>query len=198
MQLQNLKPYIPYAVVALVFAVLGAAGGWALKPDVVRVEERVRVQEVEKQVVVTKESVRVEVVRVKDQQLQERYRKQEVISSDGTVTRTEERNIDVAVHETNNKTEVKVVEVEKKVFVDRVVDRMIKVEPVLPNWNVGVLVGAAPRLDNLPSTPIMLGVVAERRLAGPVWAGLWAMGGSPVTQFQLTNVSAGIKLGVEF
>lgn len=186
------------AVAALALFAGGVGLGWAVKPDVVRVEEHLKTVEVEKQVVVVQEKVRVEVVKVKDTSVVERYRREKTTSPDGTIREVEEKNIDTVSKEVVNKTEVKVVEVEKQVVVEKQVDKLVKVEPVLPQWRASLLAGAAPRFDNLATTPIMVGVEGERRIAGPVWLGVWVMGGSAVQQFQLTNVGGGLKLAVEF
>jgi hypothetical protein len=197
MELPSLKlPAV--AAVALCFAVAGVAAGWYMKPDVVRVEEKVRVVEVTKEVVVAQEKVRVEIVRVKDTAVVEAYRKEKTTSPDGTIKEVEERNINTVVKENTTQTEVKVVKVEVEKLVDRVVDRVVRVEPVLAQWHAGILAGAAPRFDTPALTAVMGGVEVERRVAGPFWVGAWVMGGSPVQQFQLTNAAIGIKLGVEF
>lgn len=170
MNLQSLKDKWPYLVVALVFGLGGAAGGWALKPDVVKIEEKVRVETVEKQVVVIQEKVRVEVVKVKDTQVAERYRKETTALPDGTVKTVEERNIDTVVKEKENSVQVKVVEVEKQVVVKQDVVREIKIDPVLPDWYVGAMGGVAL----LTPSPVA-GIEAKRRIAGPVFGGVTAL-----------------------
>jgi len=182
---------------------MGLAVGLKIGPENVRVEEKIKVVEVVKEVVVAKEVVRVEVVRVKDTQVVDRWRREktETQDPDGTVTKreVEERNIDTVVKEKETKAEVKVVEVIKEVVVDRekVVEKQI--EPVLPNWHAGALVGVAPRFDQPLATPVMVGLEVERRVTGPVWLGGWAIGGSPVVGgFALTNVAVGLKVGMEF
>lgn len=197
------------AIVAICVLVLGVVIGMGLAvglkigPENVKVEEKLKVVEVEKQVVVVKEVVKVEVVRVKDTQIVDRWRREktETQMPDGTLTKreVEERNIDTVVKEKETKAEVKVVEVVKEVVVERekVVEK--RTEPVLPNWHAGALVGAAPRFDQPLATPVMVGLEVERRVAGPVWLGGWAIGGSPVVGgFALTNVAVGLKVGMEF
>lgn len=198
MQPQKRNIILGAVAIAFIAFVGGGAVGWAIKPDQVRIEEKVRMVEVEKQVVVTQEKVRVEVVKVKDTQTVERYRKEKTTSPDGTIREVEERNIDAVSKETVNNTEVKVVEVEKKVEVEKQVDRVVKIDPVLAQWRAGLMVGASLQVDNIAKSPIMVGVEAERRIAGPVWIGVWAMAGSTVQQFQLTQPTAGLKLAVEF
>lgn len=204
--MENWKKFAITFSLALALGFLAATALWTsigIGPEKFKVEEKVKVVEVEKQVVVAKEVVRVEVVRVKDTQIVDRWRREktETQTPDGTLTKreVEERNIDTVVKEKETKAEVKVVEVVKEVVVDRekVVEK--RIEPVLPNWHAGALIGAAPRFDQPLATPVMVGLEVERRVAGPVWLGGWAIGGSPVVGgFALTNVAVGLKVGMEF
>lgn len=179
---------LPFIVVSVVSILVGAGISWKLKPDVVRVEEKIKTVEVEKQVVVVQEKVRVEVVKVKDSQVVERWRREKTQSPDGTIRETEEKNIDSIVKEKENSVEVKVVEVEKQVVVEKMVDRVIKIDPVLANWHVGIL-GGSQLLVPVP----VFGVEVERRIAGPFWGGLW---GTANTQF--SSGAVGAKLSIEF
>lgn len=204
--MENWKKFAITFSLALALGFLAATALWAgigIGPEKLKVEEKVKVVEVEKQVVVVKEVLKVEVVRVKDTQIVDRWRREktETQMPDGTLTKreVEERNIDTVVKEKETKAEVKVVEVVKEVVVERekVVER--RIEPVLPNWHAGALVGVAPRFDQPLATPVMVGLEVERRVAGPVWLGGWAIGGSPVVGgFALTNVAVGLKVGMEF
>lgn len=204
--MENWKKFAITFSLALALGFLAATALWAgigIGPEKFKVEEKVKIVEVEKQVVVVKEVVKVEVVRVKDTQIVDRWRREktETQMPDGTLTKreVEERNIDTVVKEKETKAEVKVVEVVKEVVVERekVVEK--RTEPVLPNWHAGALVGAAPRFDQPLATPVMVGLEVERRVAGPVWLGGWAIGGSPVVGgFALTNVAVGLKVGMEF
>ncbi len=204
--MENWKKFAITFSLALALGFLAATALWAgigIGPEKFKVEEKVKIVEVEKQVVVVKEVVKVEVVRVKDTQIVDRWRREktETQMPDGTLTKreVEERNIDTVVKEKETKAEVKVVEVVKEVVVERekVVER--RIEPVLPNWHAGALVGVAPRFDQPLATPVMVGLEVERRVAGPVWLGGWAIGGSPVVGgFALTNVAVGLKVGMEF
>jgi hypothetical protein len=204
--MENWKKFAITFSLALALGFLAATALWAgigIGPEKLKVEEKVKVVEVEKQVVVVKEVLKVEIVRVKDTQIVDRWRREktETQMPDGTLTKreVEERNIDTVVKEKETKAEVKVVEVVKEVVVERekVVEK--RTEPVLPNWHAGALVGAAPRFDQPLATPVMVGLEVERRVAGPVWLGGWAIGGSPVVGgFALTNVAVGLKVGMEF
>lgn len=182
---------------------VGMVVGSFVKPDTVKVEERIKVVEVVKEVVVEHETVRVEIVRVKDTQVVERWHREktETKSPDGTVItkEIEDKNIDTLVKEKENSTELKVVEVIKEVVVTKEIEKEKIVTPVLAQWHLGVLVGVAPRFDVPSETPLLLGLEAERRLAGPVWLGAWVSGGSPlVGGFKLTNASVGLKVAIEF
>ncbi len=157
-----------------VYVAIGLGGlvvGRITAPESVRVEEKLKTVEVEKQVVVTVEKVQVQVVRVKDSAVQDRYRREAktVNSPDGTVTvtETEERNIDTVVKETENKTEVKVVEVEKQVIIEKekIVEKITT--PVLPSWKVNAV--ATSQIYNLSN--VSYGAQVERRIFGPIWVG---------------------------
>lgn len=200
--LEVLKTQGPKLAKPLFLLGCGVLIGWLVKPDVVRVEEKIKTIEVEKQVVVVQEKVRVEIVKVKDTQVVERWHREktEERRPDGTVIakEVEDRNIDSIVRERENSTEVKVVEVEKQVVVERKVEVFREVKPVLPDWHVGVLAGVAPRFDAPLASPIMLGLEGERRIAGPLWLGIWGMAGSPATGLNITNGAIGIKASMEF
>jgi hypothetical protein len=202
--LEKIKPihFVVVAVCELLVLVGGIAIGWYSKPDVVRTETQLQVVEVEKQIVVEKEVVRVEIVKVKDTQVVERWHREktEEKKPDGTVLtkEVEDRNIDSIVKEKENSTEIRVVEVEKQIVVEREKIVTQVSEPVLANWHVGAMVGLAPQFDNLGGSPVMVGAEVERRIVGPIWAGAWVMGGSSTSQFKVVNGSAGIKIGMEF
>jgi len=201
--LDLVKKYGPKAIPVVVALLVGIGFGWWAKPDVVKIEEKLKVVEVEKQIVVQHETVRVEVVRIKDTTVVERWHREktETKSPDGTVVlkEVEDKNIDSIVKEKENNTEVKVVEVIKEVVVEKVVVQERVVTPMLAQWHLGVLIGTAPRFDSPTDTPLLLGVEAERRIVGPVFLGAWVMAGSPVVgAFKVTNAAVGLKVGVEF
>jgi hypothetical protein len=188
--LKIVKTSAPFAVTLII----GAGIGWSLRPSQVKVEEKVKVVEVEKQVVVEKEVIRVEIVRIKDTSVVERWHREktEERRPDGTViaSEVEDRNIDTVVKEKENSTQVKIVEVERQVVVEK--ERLVekKITPVLAQWHVGVLGGGRLDISTMESTWV-IGVEVERRIAGPVFAGAWTVGG-PGT------VVGGVKLGLEF
>jgi hypothetical protein len=193
----KLKSYVLKALPYVVCAAVGVAVGWEVKPDRVEIQERVRVEQVEKQVVVIQEQVRVEVVKVKDTQVVERWHREktEERRPDGTVIskEVEDRNIDTVIHDRENKTEVRVVEVEKQVVVvqKETVEKVVR--PVLADWKVGVLAGIQPQFrPELSLSNYVLGAEVDRRIAGPFWVGVW---GTSSNSFQVT---AGLKASVEF
>lgn len=212
--LDKLKAHWPMIVLVLVCVGGGIAIGWGLKPDVVKIEEKL----VEKEVVVKDgridelltqlATLNRDYQEMKNSQTNERYHKEilETVNADGskTVKTTIDKNVNTVVQETKKEVEIKVVEVEKKVVEiqtvtvtkDVVVEKVTT--PVLAQWSVGLMVGVAPRFDNPSTTPIMVGVEAERRLVGPVWGGVWLMAGSPVTAFGVTNSAGGLKARIEF
>lgn len=201
--LDLVKKFGPKAVPIVVALLVGIGAGWFAKPDVVKVEEKLKVVEVVKEVVVQHETVRVEVVRVKDTQVVERWHREktETKTPDGTVVtkEVEDKNIDSIIKEKENSTEVKIVEVIKEVVVEKEVIKEKVVTPMLAQWHLGVLVGTAPRFDSPTDTPLLIGVEAERRILGPVWLGAWGMAGSPVVGgFKVVNASLGLKVGFEF
>lgn len=183
---------LPYIAIAVIFLFGGAAIGWALKPDVLKIEEKIKTVDVIKEVVVVKEVVRVEVVKVKDTQVVERWHREKKTTTtpDGavTTTETEDKNIDSIVKEKENSTQVKVVEVEKQVVVEKIVQVEVSKTPVLKDWHVGVTGGT----ELLAPVPVF-GVEAERRIAGPFFLGAY---GNFNTQF--TRGQVGLKVAIEF
>jgi hypothetical protein len=194
---EKLKQYLPKILSYLAVLVVGIAIGWGMKPDQVRVEEKIRVEQVEKQVVVVKEQVRVEIVKVRDSQVLDKTHTEttETKSPDGTVvTKTiEDKNVDSVVHDRENTTEVKVVEVTKEVVVVKTetVEKISK--PVLPDWRVGVLVGIQPVILPTPGIPgYVYGAEIERRIVGPFSLGLFG------TLDGHQQATVGAKVGFEF
>ena len=187
------KTLLAVAITAVVCLLGGAGLGWGLKPDVVKIEERIKVVEVTKEVVVVQEKVRVEVVKVKDTQVVERWHREKKTFPDGTITEVEDKNIDSIVNEKENTVEVKIVEVTKEVVVEKLVDRVIKIDPVLAQWRVGATGGAQFLFSEFPMPTPVFGVEAERRLAGPFWIGLV---GSLNTKLNVADIR--LKVAVEF
>lgn len=94
-----------------------------------------------------------------------------VITKEGVVTEHE-------IEKTDTKEDTK-----KTADVDRVVtrdaERVVTVEKIVtlrPSWRVGVLAGASFQTPLLPiAGPLVLGVEAQYRIAGGLWAGLWTL-----------------------
>lgn len=207
--LELLKKYWPYVVGGLVLLLGGIGIGWGVKPDVVKIEEREKI--VEKQVTTESqkalmtafENLRVEMEKVRETQVVEKYHREELETrlADGTYTKkvTVDKNIDSHTKETETKVEVKVVEVEKRVevikteYVDRIVEKEKIVTPVLAQWHVGVIGGLTPQL--LPTPGVQNWVVGgevERRIVGPVFLGIWGAGTTT------GQGMGGLKVGFEF
>jgi hypothetical protein len=123
---------------------------------------------------------------------------------DGNVetTKVEDINVSQVVKEQEVKfvdREVKTTEIH---YVDRVETKEVVKEKIVegrkPDWALTALVGtsAPTKLDLTPPylNPLVVGGVAERRILGPVFVGVWA-----ITQVQNpANVSGGIAVKAEF
>jgi hypothetical protein len=203
--LELLKKYWPYALVLLV----GIGVGWGVKPDVVKIEEREKIvekqvtTEAQKELMTAFENLRIEMEKVRETQVTEKYHREELETrlADGTYTKkvTVDKNIDSHTKETETKVEVKVVEVEKKVetirteYVDKIVEKEKIVTPMLAQWHVGVFGGLTPQF--VPSVGVqnwVIGGEVERRIVGPVFLGLWGAGTTT------GQGMGGLKVGFEF
>ena len=167
-------------VLIVVLPIAGFIGGRFLAPIPERIVEKVRIQEVVKEVVVIQEKVRIEIVKVKDTQVVERWHREktETKTPDGAVVtkEVEDKNIDSIVHDRENSTEVKVVEVEKQVvvFKDKVTEKIIDNQR---RFRVGLLVGVQPTILPAPMVEsYAVGGELDVRVIGPVWIGAWGMG----------------------
>jgi hypothetical protein len=142
---------------------------------------------VEKERVVTKE-VRVEVesqklleenrlLRESNEELKKKVKivKVEVKTPDGgsTTTTTTEIDEEKKKHETEVKTEIKIVEVEKKVFVDRIVEKeAVKMtEAYKPQWDVDLLAGV--KASRAPT--VFFGGSIQHRILWGIFAGGWGL-----------------------
>lgn len=179
---EGLKRYLP---VVLVSCLVGVAIGWASKPDVVqtKIEEKVKVVEVVKEVVVIQEKVKLQIEYVKDVQVVDRWHREktEERKPDGTVTtkEIEDRNIDSHSTEKQNTVEVRVVEVEKQVVVEKEVEKLVKVTTTLklPDWHLAAMGGLTPQFLPVPTVQSWaVGASVDRRIVGPIFLGIWGMG----------------------
>lgn len=203
--LELLKKYWP----ALVLLLVGIGIGWGVKPDVVKIEEREKIvekqvtTEAQKELMTAFENLRVELQKVRETQVTEKYHREELETrlADGTYTKkvTVDKNIDSHTKETETKVEVKVVEVEKVVEKERVVlvdKEVVKekiVTPQLAQWHVGVIGGLTPQF--LPTVGVqnwVIGGEVERRIVGPVFLGIWGAGTTT------GQGMGGLKVGFEF
>jgi hypothetical protein len=177
---------VQLAIAVALGVLVGAAGGWQLKPDVVKVEERQVIdekateREVAKRVAELEKTMSQKIVRV--------Y----VTKPDGTKTVTEK--IDTEKKSTLKEAleRVAVKDVERKVDTER------KVTPVLAQWSIGAGVGVLPRFDAPPETAILGHVSVARRVAGPVWGEVWVQGGSPIAAPKPAGFAGGVGVRVEF
>lgn len=165
-----LKELGPIILSRLAWVAIGLALGAILVPP----RKEVEVREVEKQVVVIQEKV----VKVREATKQ-------------AVVKTEERKPDGTV--------TKRTESQKEALVDAVLREDSKTTTLArtmtvhrPDWRVGALLGATPKLD------VVGGAVVERRIVGPLSAGVWVLGSSPTTAFKPSFQAAGVSLSAEF
>lgn len=179
-----------------------AIGSYALGryvvPEKVLIQERVKVVEVEKQVVVVQEKVVEKVVR--DEAKKERVRREErtVKRPDGSeeTTKTEEIGIDTVVRDTKIEYVDRVVEKEVVKYVDREVEKRVEITRPLPDWRLSAMAGVnGTKLPGLLAgdsfdamTHLSFGASLERRIWGPVHAGVWG----------LSTGQGGLSLSLDF
>lgn len=159
---------------------LGFATGRYAAPDKVVVSEKIKVVETEK--VVTVEKVRVERVVVSDEKKKVHTEEYQVKHPDGTEEKktTTDENVDTVVHEQDTKYVDRWNEriVEKEVYRDR--EKTVYRDR--PQWSLGVGAGfsipeatgskAGYRLLD-PLGPVILQADVNRRILGPISAGVW-------------------------
>lgn len=164
---------------------VGFSFGRRFGPERVEVQEKVRIQEVEKQVVVVQEKVRIE--RVEVAQAERRTHKQETITTrpDGTTTtvRTEDDASErkTSINETATADKDARAEVAKSTATETDKKTIITNRP---SWKISATAGV-PLAD--PLHPIYGGSI-EHRVVGPLSAGVWAM----------SNLTGGISVSIEF
>lgn len=153
---------------ALVGAWVGGFAVGRINREPTRVEEKVRVEYVEKQVVVVQEKVRVETVTVEKVTHQLKVVEREVSHPDGTTekTRTEES---VAVSDSaSSSAAASDTQASSSSSISGKADTS-KISTVdLPRWRVGVLVGVAPLQAWVP----IYGGEGGYRVGGPFWVGV--------------------------
>ena len=195
----------PYKAAGILFAqlvVLATAFAFGRYTLPAKVVEKLVTQEVIKEVVKTEIQVVEKKVYVKAQQNDVQTKIVYVERPDGTKETTtvivDKTKTDEASSQATTSTEVKVVEKEKLVYVEK--EKLV--ENAKPQWHLGVRAGAGAAIDPTALTvPLMsFGIQAERRIVGPVWLGLW----TDVQLRMLTpqappyNVLGGLQVGLEF
>jgi len=161
-----------WLVVAAAVLIVGAffAGRYSNPTSTV---ERVRVQLVEKQVVVVQEKVRVETVTVEKTTHQLRVVEREVVKPDGSIERT--RETQAAAHTDARVTTDESLDRQGSSVVEKSgsTDSARAVTYALPRWRVGVTAGVAPFEAWRP----VYGGEAGLRVVGPFWVGVGADSG---------------------
>jgi hypothetical protein len=176
------KHWIYIVLIALALFGAGAAVGRYLSPPKTIVTEKVH--EVTKTQVVTQTKTEVQIVKVHDQQTQERVHRTIVEGIDPvgckSKTTVEDINVDSVVHDNTHDTRVQYVDRVVERWQDRIVEKQTKVLSQ-PDWSVyaGVGVDATYFLGQIQhGIPGLQGFVVQagidRRLVGPFWAGVWA------------------------
>ena len=179
-------------VIALVVLIGAFAAGRYTAPESVRTVETVKVVEVEKQVVVVQEKVKVEKVYVQNEAQAIHREEHTTTRPDGTVevVKTEDINVTKVVTENNTQYVDRIVEKEVVKYEDRIVEKVKLVTMKKPDWMIGAMVGYD--FKNLDATKFVSGLHygahAERRILGPVFLGAWGM----------TNRDLGLSLSMEF
>lgn len=77
-------------------------------------------------------------------------------------------------------------------------DRTRTVTTPLPDWRVGLLAGAGVQFLPTPSVALEVGLHVERRLIGPLSAGLWVLVQPPLAPTVPLRVAGGVSLSLEF
>ncbi len=163
-------------------------------------KEKIVIVEHEKLKVVEVEKIIIE--KAKDTALAAHIHKErtEETRPDGTkiVKETTDTNIDKTIKETEVKFVDRTTVVEKEKIVEKKIETIREVSTKLPDWTVTARLGTTftelkPSLTVPYFSPIVIGAEVDRRIIGPVKAGLWVQ-----TTTTLDYVTGGIAVGVEF
>jgi hypothetical protein len=206
----KLKLFWPYILATVVTLLIGIVIGWYSKPAIVKIEEREKIVEVIKkdsridELLFQVASLRTDLQKSRDAQISEKYHKEilETVAVDGSKIKkiTVDKNIDSHTVETEVKTVVQVVTVEKQIVVKEIetVEKVVEIEkiitPVLAQWHIGVLAGIKQNFLPFGTGGLQLGAEIERRILGPVFIGVH-VGASP-TNFDGVQILG--KVGFEF
>lgn len=197
------NPRKALAIVALLDLVLllgaFAAGRYTLPEKLV---EKVVTQEVVKEVVKTEVQIVEKKIYIKAQQNDVQTKIVYVEKPDGTketmTVIVDKTKTDEASTQASSMGALTIVEKEKLVYVDR----LKLIENAKAQWHLGLRVGAGASITpGLAPNPLLsFGVQAERRIAGPVFLGVWGD-----VQLQLLNpklppytVLGGVSASLEF
>lgn len=180
---------IGIAIVLLVSHATLYGLGRVMAPEKLRVEEKLKVVEVEKQVVVVQEQVRIERVYLKDEKQRIRREEYTLNHPNGLVEtkKTEDINIDSVVREQDVKFVDREVKTETIKYVDKEVEKLVVKEKPLPDWRISPMLGLQLG-GGLSASQLVYGVELQRRVAGPISAGAWG----------LSSGIVGINVGLEF
>lgn len=183
----NLKHVSILVLIVLAVAAGAFATGRYLTPPKTVVVEKLKIEYVEKQVVVEKVNTVVQIVRVTDTIKNVQTDKHIVKLPDGTIT-IDEHVKDKSEEKTGTTTNAtqdanKTSTTEKKETVEQSKVTIITPKPtwslsLLPGFDVAGALGHGDPYSLLPSSlPIkhlMLGISVDRRLVGPLHTGVWA------------------------
>lgn len=180
---------IGIAIVLLVSHAALYSLGRVMTPEKLRVEEKVKVVEVEKQVVVIQEQVKIEKVYLKDEKQKIRREEVTVNHPNGLVEtkKTEDINIDSVVREQDVKFVDREVKTETVRYVDKEVEKLVVKERPLPDWRISPMLGVQLN-GGFSTNQLVYGAELQRRIAGPISAGAWG----------LSSGVAGISVSLEF
>lgn len=194
------KKLIPITIIIILVALIGYGTGRMSAPVKTVVEERIKVEQVEKQVVVEKVKTDLQVVYVQTGQKNTHTETMTEKRPDGTV-------ITKVIENTQTKTEVKtdtnlnkvsdMIKInEKTVAIDQ--SKVVTTVRDSHNWSVSVqpgidFAGLAGKstynaLDGLAIKHFVVGASVERRLIGPMFGGVWGN----------TQGTGGVSIKLEF
>lgn len=176
--MQN-KTILGLAVGAVALLAIGYGVGKYTTPEKVVEKEKIRVVEVEKQVVVTQKEVEVKIVRVveekKDRVTTTVIEKDKDGNSKTTITEKEKTDTHVAEGGTSTTNESSSSTTEKE---KETAKETVKVVENQPNWLIGAGVGTKIPLDigSLTSGMAPIGMVSvQRKIVGSFYGGAWGL-----------------------
>lgn len=163
--------------------------GRIMVPERIKVEEKLKVVEVEKQVVVVQEQVKIEKVYLKDEKQRIRREEHTLAHPNGLVEtkKTEDINIDSVVREQDVKFVDREVKTEVVKYVDREVEKLVTKEKPLPDWRLTPMIGFNVS-NGFSTNQFVYGGEIQRRVLGPVSIGAWG----------LSSGTVGVSASLEF